>query len=145
MMEALAATGATLAFDPISGGRQAAQVLSAMEKVANRHAPTFDVYGSGVFKQVYIYGGLDRSPIVLDRWLAFAWGIGGWLLTYRLRQIGPEAVARLQARVLDELKTTFATGYTASLSLAEMLIPGNIEAYSRRGTGEKFLVTPRKV
>ena len=56
---AIEETGATIAFDPISGGRQAAQILSAMERAAGKQMTTHSRYGSNVFKQVYIYGVLD--------------------------------------------------------------------------------------
>jgi hypothetical protein len=44
--------------------------------------------------------------------------------------------------VTSELLTTFASSYTAEISLTEMLSPDIIRAYARRATGEKFLVTP---
>ncbi|MEO8723576.1 MAG: NADH oxidase [Sphingobium sp.] len=143
LVEALYETGATLAFDPIGGGRQASQILAAMESAASRDVKVYNRYGTDMFKQLYIYGTLNLAPTVLDRWIGFAWSVGGWLLTHRLRQIGPEGEARLQGRVLRELTTTFASHYTATLSLREALRPDAIRAYSRKTTGEKYLITPQ--
>jgi len=143
LTEAVAATGATLAFDAIGGGRLASQILSAMEQAANRGA-AYSRYGSNAYKQVYIYGGLDTGPTELVRNYGMAWGIGGWLLTPFLAKIGPEAAQRLRQRVAAELKTTFASRYTAEIGLAEALDPQVIAAYARRATGEKYLINPQK-
>ena len=58
-------------------------------------------------------------------------------------KIGADA-AKLRARVAAELKTTFASHYTAEISLAEALQPDVIAAYNRRATGEKYLINPNK-
>src|SRR5258705_330439 len=55
---ALVATGATLAFDAIGGGRLAGQILSCMEGGANRGAKGNSRYGFTTHKQGDIYGGL---------------------------------------------------------------------------------------
>ena len=62
LTEALAATGATIAFDAIGGGKLAGQILTCMEAALNRTAKEYSRYGSTTHKQVYIYGGLDRGP-----------------------------------------------------------------------------------
>ena len=141
---ALVATGATLAFDAIGGGKLAGQILSCMEVAANKTATTYSRYGSAVHKQVYIYGGLDMAPTELNRAFGMAWGVGGWLLTPFLMKIGPEATQALRQRVAAELKTTFASHYTAEISLAEALKPEVIAAYNRRATGEKYLINPAR-
>ena len=64
LTEAVAATGATLAFDAIGGGRLAGQILTCME-AARTAMPGYSRYGSTTHKQVYIYGGLDRGPTEL--------------------------------------------------------------------------------
>ena len=108
LTSALVATGATIAFDAIGGGRQAGQILTCMEAAANTTATEYSRYGSSVHKQVYIYGSLDRGPTEFNRSFGLAWGIGGWLLTPFLGKIGIEGMQRLQARVVAELTTTFA-------------------------------------
>jgi len=143
LVDAVAATGATLAFDAIGGGTQAARILHAMETVAARDLAAYSRYGSDRHKQVYIYGALDPSPTVLDRWVGFAWNVGGWLLTPFLAKAGPETVARLRRRVADELTTTFASRYTATISLREALDPDTLRAYARRATGGKYLIDPQ--
>jgi NADPH:quinone reductase-like Zn-dependent oxidoreductase len=144
LTDALAETGATLAFDAIGGGKLVGQILNAMEAAANRTAATYSRYGSMVHKQVYIYGGLDTGPTELNRAFGMAWGIGGWLLTYFLIKIGPAEGQKLRQRVADELKTTFASRYTQEISLAEALKPEIIAAYAKKATGEKYLINPSK-
>jgi len=142
LFEALKATSATLAFDATGGGALASQILNGMEKASNATASAYSRYGSSVHKQVYIYGALDTGPTTLTRNFGMAWGIGGWLLTPFLQSVGAEAIGRLRARVAAELTTTFASTYTREVSLAGMLRPDAFNAYVKRATGEKFLVTP---
>jgi NADPH2:quinone reductase len=144
LIKALAATGATLAFDAIGGGKLAGQILSGMEVAANMTAKTYSRYGSTTYKQVYIYGGLNTSPTELNRSFGMSWGLGGWLLTPFLMKIGAEAGGKLRQRVLDELKTTFASHYSHEISLAEVLNPEIMAGYNRRATGEKYLINPSK-
>jgi NADPH:quinone reductase-like Zn-dependent oxidoreductase len=144
LTNALVETGATLAFDAIGGGRLAGQILTCMEAAANKTAKVYSRYGSSVHKQVYIYGGLDMRPTELVRSFGMAWGIGGWLLFPFLQKIGPADGARLRQRVVDELKTTFASHYTREVSLQEALQLQNIAAYGKRATGEKYLINPNK-
>ena len=142
---AIRATGATLAFDAIGGGRQASRILWAMEAAASEGAEVFSRYGSDTFKQVYIYGALDLQPTVLDRWVGFSWSVGGWLLTPFLRKAGAQTVARLKQRVSDELTTTFASRYAATITLADMLRPETIAQIHRKATGRKYLLAPDRM
>jgi NADPH2:quinone reductase len=144
LTDAIAATGATLGFDAIGGGRLAGQILGAMEAAINRTAKEYSRYGSAVHKQVYVYGSLDPSPLEVVRNFGMAWGLGGWLLFPFLQKIGPADAERLRERVAAELKTTFASHYAREISLVEMLEPETFRAYGRRATGEKFLVNPRR-
>ena len=144
LTDAIEATGATIAFDAIGGGKLASQILTAMETALNRKAGAYSRYGSSTHKQVYIYGGLDLRPSELARNYGMAWGVGGWLLTPFLAKLGAEGAQRLRQRVADELKTTFASHYTAEISLAEALKPEVILAYNRKGTGAKYLINPAK-
>jgi NADPH2:quinone reductase len=144
LMEALAASGATVAFDAIGGGRLAGQILTAMEIAANRTSKEYSRYGSTTHKQVYIYGGLDRGPTEFNRAFGMAWGIGGWLLTAFLQKIGFEAAQKLRERVAAEIKTTFASTYTKEVSLAEALRLEEIAVYSKQATGQKYLINPNK-
>ncbi|HEX4448600.1 MAG TPA: zinc-binding dehydrogenase [Polyangiaceae bacterium] len=141
---ALVATGATLAFDAIGGGRLAGDILSCMEAALNQNAKEYSRYGSTTHKQVYLYGSLDFGPTELVRNFGMAWGIGGWLVTPFLQKIGGAAARKLQERVALELKTIFASSYSGELSLAEALSTDAIAGYGKRATGEKYLVTPQK-
>jgi len=89
LVAAVSATGATLGFDAIGGGKLAGQILSAMEIAAAGKMKTYSRYGSSVFKQVYIYGGLDTGPTELNRSFGLTWGLGGWLLTNFLQKSAP--------------------------------------------------------
>jgi NADPH2:quinone reductase len=144
LTDALAETGATIAFDAIGGGRLAGQILSCMEAAANRTAKEYSRYGSTTFKQVYIYGGLDTRPTEVVRDFGMTWSMGGWLLFPFLQKSGAATVARLKHRVAAELKTTFASHYSKEVSLAEALQPDAIAAYGKRSTGEKYLLNPSK-
>ena len=144
LTDALAETGATIAFDAIGGGKLAGQILSCMEAALNRTAKEYSRYGSTTHKQVYIYGGLDMSPTEFVRDFGMAWGMGGWLLFPFLQKIEPAAVQKLKQRVAAELKTTFASHYAKEVSLAEALQPEMIAVYGKRTTGEKYLINPSK-
>jgi NADPH:quinone reductase-like Zn-dependent oxidoreductase len=145
LTSALVETGATIAFDAIGGGKLAGQILAAMEAAINKSGKqSYSRYGSSVHKQVYIYGGLDTRPTEITRSFGTAWGVGGWLLFPFLMKIGQADGQRLRQRVVDELKTTFASHYTKVISLTEALDPANLAAYAKRATGEKFLINPNK-
>lgn len=142
LTEAIAATGATLCFDAIGGGETTSIVLNAMETVALRDAAAYDRYGSTVLKQGYVYGALDTGPTILRRGFGFSWSVGGWLLFRALQRLDPAAVARMRQRVVDEMTTTFASHYTARITLEQVLDPETVAAFSRKATGAKYLVTP---
>ena len=67
LIAALTETNATLAFDATGGGKLAGQILTCMEAAQNANAKEYSRYGSTTHKQVYIYGGLDRSATELSR------------------------------------------------------------------------------
>lgn len=142
LTDALAATGATIAFDATGGGKLGGHILGCMEAALNRTSKEYSGYGSTTHKQVYLYGGLDPSPTEFVRNFGMAWGMGGWLLTPFLQKAGPDVAQRLKERVAAELTTTFASHYAREISLPEMLDPSIIAAYTKRSTGEKYLVNP---
>ena len=144
LTDAISATGATIAFDAIGGGKLAGQILTAMEIAVNRNAKEYSRYGSAVHKQVYLYGALDRAPTEFNRNFGMAWGMGGWLLFPFLQKIGATETERLKQRVAAEIKTTFASHYTREVSMAEALQLDAIAVYGKAATGEKFLVNPNK-
>lgn len=145
LTDAIAETGATLAFDAIGGGSLGSDIVQAMEQAANRNAAEYSRYGSDSFKQLYIYGALDLTPTVLNRLaFGFQWSVSGFLLTPWMRKAGREVVGRMRQRVLDELTTTFASHYTATVGLAEALQPEVLRAYERKATAEKYLIDPTR-
>ena len=144
LVAAIDATGATLAFDAIGGGQLASDILAAMERVLSKDAVGLNTYGSEALKQVYLYGGLDVSPTVLNRSYGMCWALGGWLLPHFLKRVGYEKAGQLQKRVADEIKTTFASTFTRELSFEEAMTPAIIEMYVAKKTGEKYLINPNK-
>ncbi|MDB6086727.1 MAG: oxidoreductase [Gammaproteobacteria bacterium] len=142
LVGALEETGATLAFDAIGGGTMAGTIVAAMEEALGAKAANFSRYGSPIHKQVYIYGMLSPGPRILEGNLGMAWSVGGWLMTWFYGKIDSATAQRLRDRVTNELTTTFASHYTSEISLADALSPEIIAAYSRRATGEKFLMLP---
>lgn len=145
LVDAVAETGATVAFDAVGGGSLGSDIVQAMEQAASRAMTEYSRYGSSSFKQLYIYGALDLSPTVLNRLaFGFQWSVSGWLLTPFLQKVGQETAARLRRRVLDELTTTFASRYTRTIGLAEALNPEVLRGYERKATGEKYLIDPTR-
>ena len=142
LTDALVATGATIAFDATGGGKLGSDILSCMEAAAVRSMGEYNRYGSDVYKQLYIYGGLDRSPTVLSRNFGFSWGVGGFLLTPFLQKAGMEKAMEMRSRVAAEIKTTFASHYTSEVSLTEALSLEAIAQYGKQATGQKYLILP---
>ena len=142
LIEAVRATGATIGFDAIGGGSTASRILTAMEAAAAT-GTAFSRYGSTTFKQVYIYGGLDRGPTELTRSFGFSWSLSGWLLTPYLMKAGAAKVASMRERVSAGIKTTFASQFTDRLSLSDALDPTAIAVYGRQATGQKYLIEPQ--
>ncbi len=142
LTDALIETQATLAFDAVAGGKLASSILTAMERAAARNPAPENRYGSTVHKQVYLYGALDTSATMLDRTYGMAWGVGGWLMPNFLARVGTEKSNEFRQRVAGALTTTFASHYTAELSLREVLDADTVRRYQRKSTGEKFLINP---
>ncbi len=141
LVAALKATGATLAFDAIGGGKMVGHILHAMEQVASE-GQDYSRYGSSSRKQAYIYGALDTGPTILNRSFGFSWSVGGWLLFPFLQSLDAKTLESLRARVRDNLTTTFASHYQARISLDDALKRDAVMAYNARRTGEKYLLLP---
>ncbi|GIR90529.1 MAG: NADH oxidoreductase [Gammaproteobacteria bacterium] len=119
LIAALVATGATLAFDAIGGGRGVNRILTAMEIAAAQTGP-WSRYGSGAQAGLHLWSirsGCDRAHPRL--WLGV---VGEWVAVDAVYEAGgPEVVARMQQRVLDEIDTTFVSHYSSRISLAEAI------------------------
>lgn len=144
LTEALAQTGATLAFDATGGGTLASQILACMENAIQREAKEYSRYGSNTHKQVYLYGNLNLGPTEIKRSFGMAWGVGGWLLFPSLNRFGAERTQALKQRVMDELQTTFASHYSDRISLHSVLDLPSIAGYTARATRSKFLIEPTR-
>jgi NADPH:quinone reductase len=142
LIDALVETGATLGFDAIGGGKMASYIITAMEQAAAKRGAEFSVYGSNVYKQVYLYGRLDTGETVLGGGLGFNWGVGGWLLQPHLENVGLERMLEMRAYAVAERNGIFHSEYTSEISLADMIDPDIAKAYDKKATGEKFLVNP---
>lgn len=134
-------TDASIAFDAI-GGATTGQILLAMERAFTKKMTTFSRYGAPTHKQVYLYGGLDTAPLTISRGVGLFFGVSGFLVSSFLPTIGAERVEQLKQRIAKNLKTTFATSYTKTISLADVLDPAVARGYAARATGEKVLVAP---
>ena len=139
---AISEAKAYIGFDATGGGDLANDILVAMEAAASSAGGEYSRYGSDQHKQVYIYGGLERSHTVLNRSYGMQWGVGGWLLTPFLQKIGREKASELRQRVADEVTTTFKSNYTQEVSLAGALSLDSLSVYAQQATGQKFLVKP---
>ena len=142
LIDACAETGATVGFDATGGGSLGGNILTAMEVALTRKGSGMGAYGSTTHKQVYLYGGLDRTPTTFTRSFGMAWGMGGWLLPPFLARVGAEKAQELREKVASEIKTTFVSGYSARVSLDDALSLESIAHFGRMATGEKFLVCP---
>jgi NADPH:quinone reductase-like Zn-dependent oxidoreductase len=143
LVEALKATRATVAFDALGGGRTGSHILAAIETAALSRMTEYGAYGSAEHKQLHIYGRLDAAPMELAHG-AFgpSWGVGGWVMTPVLEQVGPARTRVLQARVVAGIRTTFASRFRREISLADALRQDLMIAYGRKATGEKYLINP---
>jgi len=144
LVTAIAETGAYVAFDAIAGGTMANTILSAMETAANKEAKVYSRYGSSVFKQVYFYGMLDKSPTILSRDYGMQWGYKGWMVLNFLQKIGPVKAQALRERVVRELKTNFATTYTAEIALTDVTHLTTLQKIAQQSTSEKYLIIPNR-
>lgn len=144
LIQALTDTGARLGFDAIGGGRMASDLLHAMEQAQMKRGVEPTTYGTPVDKKVYVYGRLDAGPIELSQSWGLYWSVGGWLLTPHLAQLGPERVREMRERVIERRSDIFASRYTRTISLDEMIDPEVARAYDRKATGEKYLVDPSR-
>lgn len=142
LVDALAETGATLGFDAIGGGKLASYILTAMEQAAAKRGAEFSVYGSTVHKQVYIYGRLDTGETILGGGLGLYWGVGGWLLTPHLEQVGGERMMEMRMYSVEERNGIFHSEYSSEISLLDMINPEIAKGYEKKATGEKVLVNP---
>ena len=144
LTDALIETGATLGFDATGGGSLASEILTCMEQaaLASMKDSAFSRYGSTVHKQMYIYGGLERSSTVLNRSFGMAWGVGGWLLTPYLQIAGSEEVQQMRERVASSITTTFASSYANEVSLQGALSQEAVNEYRKQATGLKYLINP---
>jgi len=61
-----------------------------------------------------------------------------------LKKIGFGAAEALRQGVANEIKTTFASTYTAEAPLAAAFTTEAINVYGKQATGEKYLINPSK-
>jgi NADPH2:quinone reductase len=73
-----------------------------------------------------------------------AWGIGGWVGSCLLREIGLHAFDQWRQHVNTGLRTTFASQFNSEISLVDVLPPEVTNEYFKRCTGATFLINPAK-
>jgi len=128
---AMKRTNATLAFDATGGGPLSSQILSAFEKAGQTR--------DGL--QLYNYGMLDTSRSTMSRdqrKKASFWLLPGWQAKNR------DTWAQHMLRVSNEITTTFATSYTAEVSMSQAVTLSALQVYGQQETGKKYLLNPQK-
>jgi NADPH2:quinone reductase len=143
LIDAVAETKATVVFDAVGGGTISGAILTAIEQAQQRAAGDAGFYGSAIEKRAYIYGRLEMSPTILPPTTGMAWSLSGFLLPHFLAKAGPAIAARMAARVLAELSTSFVTHYTEEVGLDSLLDPAVLARASAKATGAKFLIRPQ--
>lgn len=140
LVDAMAASGATIAFDATGGGSLGFEIIKAMETAAVRKGAANNPYGSSTFKKLYIYGGLNAGqPLTLRPHAGmggFSWSVAGFLPHGLSTEVEFQRVAR-------EIKTTFATTYSQHLSLEQMLDVAMMKEYQLQSSNNKTLITPQ--
>ena len=144
LVQAIVAAEATLCFDAIGGGDMANTVLTAMEAALRARGVPSDLYGAPVHKQVYQYGRLDLSPTRLTAAYGMYWGVGGWLLTPRLKALGSERTLKMRQYAVEERNGVFATQYAQTIGLDDLLDPDTAREIDRKGTHGKVLIDPSR-
>jgi NADPH:quinone reductase-like Zn-dependent oxidoreductase len=142
LVSAITATGATVCFDAVGGGELANTVLMAMEVALKARGEVADLYGTPVLKQVYQYGRLDVRATTLTPAYGMYWSVGGWLVSPRLKALGPKHTHRMRQYAVDERNGIFASQYARTIALADLLDPEVAREVERRGTNRKLLVDP---
>ena len=142
LIEAVGVAGATICFDALGGGTVGFEVIKAMETAALRAHGRASNYGSGVFKKLYIYGGLNAGqPLILRPHAGmggFSWAVAGFVLDSGTAIITEED----KQRVAREIKSTFRTVYSRRLTLQQMLDLENMAEYQAQKSNSKALVLP---
>jgi len=142
LVEVIKKTGAYTVYDAIGGGELLGTVMSSMEAAALSDDKRQNPYGSDVRKTAYVYGNLDPGPTILSRNFGFNWSINSWLLLTFLSSIDEKARNALQKKVVDGLRTVFASHYSGDLSLTDVMQADVVSSFTRLATGEKYLINP---
>ena len=123
--------------------RAVATLLRAIEDVAAAQLGYYSPYGSFGPKEVCIYGHLDTAPTVLHNGeYGMDWTVRMWAMPQTVARVGPQRAAEMRRRVLDGLKSTFASRFGHEVPLAQLLDREVMTAYARQSTGEKYLINP---
>jgi NADPH:quinone reductase-like Zn-dependent oxidoreductase len=133
-------TRATIAFDPVGGGKMVNILLHAMEASELRNSSSYSLYGSDSLKQVYVYGSLDVGETVLDRGYGLAWSVSAFLVTNFLKKISSQSREHMLSRIAHEHHTTFASHFSAEIGLADLLRPEILRKLVQKRRGEKYMV-----
>jgi len=132
LKEAVAQHKATIGFDATGGGALSAQILTAFDE-------------AGLTKdgdQLHNYGMLDTSPSTSTS--AQKKRTNFWLLPMWQAQHKKEFAVNMQ-RVAGEITTTFATSYTAEVSIEQAVSLPALQVYAKQETGKKYLLNPQSL
>ena len=144
LFEAIEATGATLLFDAVGGGGLTDRVLRTMEAVGEKNLSAFSRYGSKQPKQAYVYSNLDPGPTQLSRAYGMSWNVSPFSLPFILEKLGRDVRARMQERVLQDIRSTFLSRYTGTIGLEQLLDLEMVRKITRRATASKYLLDPSR-
>lgn len=143
LIDAITETQATCLFDATFGGHMISDVLTCMEQAMQLGMTDYiDYTGSGVFKQAYVYGGLDVSPMKIELSVGFNWAVNSFILPVYAEKMPAEKMMGFAKRITKEIKTTFKTEYGEQISLRDALNPEVMQRYYEKSTGGKFLILP---
>lgn len=143
LVEAIAETKASIAFDPVFGGELSSTLIRTMETAWKRHETEYSGYrGAGPKKQIYVYGMLSEQPMIVAPGFSFNWSISSFLLNHYLESVEPEVTGKMRARVAKEITTTFASHYAGEISLTQAADAEFVRQYATRKTAQKYVIAP---
>ncbi len=143
LIDAIAETRATILFDATFGGHMVSDVMTCMEQAFQIGQEGYiDYTGSGVFKQAYVYGGLDVDAMKLEPSVGFNWSVSSFVLPIFAARLDQNTLASFRKKIADEINTTFKTEYGEQISLQDAISPDIARSYNEKRTGRKYLVLP---
>ena len=83
----------------------------------------FDHGAAAIRKRPLEYGTLDPRPLARLTDFGRSWDLGGYVVFYMLKKIGPDRTAKVKRRIAERLTLTFAISVSVRLRCSSLLIP----------------------